>query len=189
MKYCGHCTHELSFEVPPDDDRPRHCCRKCGAVFYDNPKVIVGCLPRWENQVLLCRRAIEPRRGYWTLPAGFMELGETVEEGAARETFEEARANVSIVGLHSVVSLPYISQVYMIFLADLVDLNFAAGPESLEVRLFTEADVPHDEIAFRTVKFALERFYSSPPSATLVPHFGTFERRPDDSGASSRDQG
>ena len=152
MKFCSHCgASPLVFRVPEGDTLPRFVCAACGEIHYQNPKIVVGCLPEWEGRVLLCKRAIEPRHGLWTLPAGFLENGETVVAGAERETLEEARARVDIGELYTLISLPQINQVYMVFRARLKDLDFGPGPESLEVRLFDEtrnpvgaARVPHD---------------------------------------------
>lgn len=121
--------------------------------------MVVGCIPKWENKVLLCRRAIDPRRGLWTLPAGFMENAETLEQAAARETMEEANARVKIGNLYTVYNLPNINQVYFLFLAELLDLNFEPGIESLDVKLFKEEDVPWDEMAFRVISIPLERYF------------------------------
>lgn len=121
--------------------------------------MVVGCIPKWENKVLLCRRAIDPRRGLWTLPAGFMENAETLEQAAARETMEEANARVKIGNLYTVYNLPNINQVYFLFLAELLDLNFEPGIESLDVKLFKEEDVPWDEMAFRVISIPLKRYF------------------------------
>jgi ADP-ribose pyrophosphatase YjhB (NUDIX family) len=128
-------------------------------VHYQNPRVVTGCLVEWRDLILLCRRAIEPRRGLWTLPAGFMENGETLEEGASRETWEEARARVDILGPYSIISLPHVNQVYLIFRARLRDGRFGAGEESLETALFAEAEIPWDEIAFPTIERTLRRYF------------------------------
>ncbi|MGH8354455.1 MAG: NUDIX hydrolase, partial [Pseudomonas sp.] len=135
-------------------------CVQCQLIHYQNPRIVAGCLPVWGDQVLLCRRAIEPRRGYWTLPAGFMENGETMEQAAARETLEEACARVKDLSLYTLFDLPHISQVYLFFRAKLVDLDFAAGAESLEVQLFHERDIPWSELAFPTVGRTLECFFA-----------------------------
>src|SRR4029453_786276 len=123
----------------------------CGTIHYQNPKIVVGCLPEWSGQVLLCKRAIEPRQGLWTLPAGFLENGETLSAGALRETLEEANARVELEPLYTLISLPQINQVYMMFRAKLYDLHFGPGAESLEVRLFDEAEIPWESLAFRTI--------------------------------------
>ncbi len=158
MKYCSHCGEPLAFRVPDGDNLPRHLCDACGTIHYVNPKMVIGSLPEWEDKILLCRRAIEPRRGYWTLPAGFMELGESAEQAAIRETLEEANARVELTGLFTLLSVPHVDQVHMFFRARLLDLNFSAGTESLEVALFREQEIPWEEIAFRTVQTTLEHF-------------------------------
>jgi ADP-ribose pyrophosphatase YjhB (NUDIX family) len=145
--------------VPEGDNRERHCCISCGAIHYQNPKLVLGTLPVWGEQVLLCRRAIEPRHGFWTLPAGFMENGETTAEGASRETAEEAGAHIELGALYSVIDVPHVDQVHMFFHARLIDLSFDPGPESLEVRLFAESEIPWDQIAFRTVEQTLRWYF------------------------------
>lgn len=154
--------------VPVGDDRERYLCDACGTIHYENPKMIAGCIPVWRGQILLCRRAIEPRRGYWTLPAGFMELGETLEEAARRETYEEARADVRIQGIHALFSLPHISQVYAFFRAELLSPETAAGVESLETRLFSEGEIPWDRLSFETVHRSLQLFFED----RRAGHFG-----------------
>ncbi|RMF67556.1 MAG: NUDIX domain-containing protein [Calditrichaeota bacterium] len=176
MNFCSNCGHKISFGAVPDDDRPRYHCEHCGAIHYQNPRMIVGCLARWEDQVLLCKRAIEPRYGLWTLPAGFMENGETVEEGALRETLEEANAQVKIVRLFSVYSLPAFGQVYLTFLADLQSLDFKPGKESLEVKLFTRDAIPWDQLAFSAIKFSLQKYARNGAEEGVV-YLGTHERR------------
>ncbi len=165
MKFCSHCGGPLSERIPPGDNRLRHVCDQCQTVHYQNPRIVAGCLPVWERQVLLCRRAIQPRRGYWTLPAGFMENGETLEQAAARETLEEACARVRNLQLYTLFDLPHINQVYLFFRAELADLQFAAGEESLEVGLFDEAAIPWSELAFPTVGRTLECFFADRASA------------------------
>lgn len=160
MKYCSLCGAPVELRLPPDDNRTRHVCVSCGEIHYQNPKLIVGAIPVWQDKVLLCRRAIEPRHGLWTLPAGFMENGETTAEGAARETLEEANAQVSIGELYSLYNLPYINQVHLLFRASLLNLDFSPGAESLEVRLFAEQDIPWDTLAFRPVHFSLQHYFS-----------------------------
>ena len=158
MKFCSACGASVDYKVPEDDSRERAVCSNCGAIHYQNPKVVTGTLPIWGDQVLLCKRAIEPRRGYWTLPAGYMENGETAETGGARETMEEANASVENPSLYTVFSLPHISQVYMFFKADLVGPTYSSGSESLEVALFSEHEIPWDELAFPTVRELLREF-------------------------------
>ncbi len=158
MNYCSACGSEVIVKVPGGDHLPRHVCPSCGAVHYQNPKIVVGCVPQEGDRILLCKRAIEPRYGYWTLPAGFMENGETLVEGAARETREEALAEVDIEDLFAVVNVVHAQQVHMLFRARLVG-GFGAGDESLEVQLFSEDRVPWDDIAFGSVRYALEKFF------------------------------
>jgi ADP-ribose pyrophosphatase YjhB (NUDIX family) len=146
--------------VPDGDNRTRHICVECGAIHYQNPKMVTGCIPEWEESILLCRRAIEPRYGLWTLPAGFMENGETTQQAAARETLEEANARVEVGELYSLFNLPHIDQVYLLFRSRLVDLDFGPGEESLEVALFREHEVPWDQIAFPVIRETLELYFS-----------------------------
>lgn len=160
MRYCPECGAPVEVRQPPDDHRERHICTACGAVHYHNPKLIVGAIPEWKDgRILLCRRAIEPRHGLWTLPAGFMELGETTLEGAARETLEEANARVEIGELYALYNIPHIDQVQLLFRARLLDLDFSPGVESLDVRLFSEQDIPWTELAFRPVRFSLQHYF------------------------------
>lgn len=159
MNFCSQCGAKVELRVPEGDDRERFTCTDCELIHYVNPRIIVGCLPSYGDSVLLCKRAIEPRYGSWTLPAGFMENGETTAQGAARETWEEARAKVSDLQLYRVFDVPYISQVYMFYRCDLVDGGYGVGPESLETDLYTEADIPWDEIAFPVVRETLKSFF------------------------------
>jgi ADP-ribose pyrophosphatase YjhB (NUDIX family) len=179
MKFCSHCGAPVSHRIPDGDNRHRYICDVCGTIHYQNPRMVVGCLPVWENKVLLCRRAIEPRYGLWTLPAGFMENGETTAEGAMRETLEEAGARVELQGLYTLINIPDIDQVYLLFRARLLDLDFAAGEESLEVALFEEADIPWDQMAFRTVKKTLRHYFEDRPSGMFPLHFSDLDRRQD----------
>jgi ADP-ribose pyrophosphatase YjhB (NUDIX family) len=158
INYCTQCGESVSLKTPADDDRARHICDACGYIHYQNPKVVNGAIVEWENRILLCKRAIEPRYGYWTLPAGFMENGETTYQGAIRETWEEARANIEIEGLYLTANLPHINQIYMLFKAKLKNVDFGPGPESLEVTLFDEEDIPWNELAFPVIKTGLELY-------------------------------
>jgi ADP-ribose pyrophosphatase YjhB (NUDIX family) len=160
INFCCTCAAPVSVRIPPGDSMPRHVCDACGAIHYRNPRLVVGALPVWENRILLCRRAIEPRRGCWTLPAGFMENRESVAEAAARETREEACARIELDAMYTMISVPHIDQVHVIYRARLLDLDFAPGEESLEVALFDEADIPWAEIAFRTVAMTLRYYFS-----------------------------
>lgn len=177
MKYCSHCGAPVTHRIPSGDNRPRYICDACGAIHYQNPRMVVGCLPEWEDKVLLCRRAIEPRHGFWTLPAGFMENGETTAEGALRETLEEAGARCEISGLYSLFNVPDIDQVYLLFRARLLDLDFAPGEESLDVALFSESDIPWNEIAFRTVHRTLKHYFEDRKTGHFPLHFGDLPRR------------
>lgn len=159
MKYCSACGSPVTLEIPAGDNRERHCCKPCGAIHYENPKLVLGTVTVWEDKVLLCKRAIEPRYGYWTLPAGFMENGESTEEGAARETSEEAGARIDLGALYSIIDVPHVHQVHLFFHARLLDLQFEPGTESLEARLFSEAEIPWQSIAFRTVEQTLRWYF------------------------------
>lgn len=175
MNYCSHCGARVELRVPEGDTLPRHVCTSCGTIHYENPKMVVGCIPEWENRILLCRRAIEPRRGLWTVPAGFMENAETTAEGAQRETLEEANARVEILGLYALFNIPHINQVYMLFRARLLDLDFSAGAESLETRLFDEDEIPWNEIAFITVRRTLRHYFDDRRRGEFEFHIGTIE--------------
>ena len=160
MKFCPSCGSEVANRVPPGDSLPRHVCDACGHIHYQNPKLVLGAIAEWEGRVLLCRRAIEPRYGYWTLPAGFMENDETTADAAARETLEEAGARIEMLAPFSMISVPYVNQVHVFYRARLLDLEFKPGVESLEVQLFEEAKVPWKDIAFRTVGLTLKHWFA-----------------------------
>jgi ADP-ribose pyrophosphatase YjhB (NUDIX family) len=159
IKHCRACGSAVRYEVPADDNRERATCTACGTIHYENPLNVVGTVPVWGEQVLLCRRNIEPRYGLWTLPAGFMELGETTAQGAVRETIEEAGARIELQELFTVLNVVRVGQVHFFYRARLQDPHFDPGPETIEARLFDEAEIPWEEIAFRTVKDTLERFF------------------------------
>lgn len=178
MKYCSSCGGDLELRVPSGDNRVRYACPSCGMVHYENPKLVVGCLAEEGEGILLCRRGIEPRYGRWTLPAGFMENGETVEEAAMRETSEEANARVEIISLFSLVSLPHISQVYLLFRGRLMDGEFGAGHETLEARLFLERDIPWGELAFASIRRTLELYYEDRRRGQFGMHTGTIRPEP-----------
>lgn len=172
IKFCTLCgSAKIEKRIPPGDDRERAICASCGHIHYINPKIVVGSIPVWGEQILLCKRAIEPRYGKWTLPAGFMEEGETLAEGAARETLEEAGARITIEQLYASYSLPGISQVYVLFLAKLDDVNYSAGIESLEVALFFEHEIPWDELAFVAIREALKQYFADRQKGIFAPHF------------------
>ena len=160
MKFCANCGAKVVQRVPPGDSLPRWLCDECGEIHYQNPKLVVGTIPEHEGRILLCRRAIEPRYGYWTLPAGFMENGETAAAAAARETLEEAGARIALGEPFSLISVPYVNQVHLFYRARLLDLDFKAGEESLEVALYDEAAIPWKEIAFRTVAATLRHWFA-----------------------------
>jgi ADP-ribose pyrophosphatase YjhB (NUDIX family) len=164
MNFCSECAHPVALAVPEGDNRPRYVCAQCDAIHYQNPKLVIGSLPVWESdgelKVLLCKRAIEPRHGYWTLPAGFMENNETTAEAAIRETEEEAGANIELGPLFTLLNIAHVHQVHLFYMARLRDLNFTAGIESLDVRLFSEAEIPWADLAFPTIRKTLELFFA-----------------------------
>ena len=172
IKHCRACGGVAVYAVPLDDNRERATCTVCGLVHYENPLNVVGTVPVWGDQVLLCRRNIEPRYGLWTLPAGFMELGETTTEGAARETDEEAGAHFEMQGLFSVLSVVRVGQVHLYFRARLLDTHFAPGPETIEARLFREDEIPWDELAFRTVRETLKFYFADRRLGRFEVHTG-----------------
>ena len=176
MNYCSHCGEKVTLAIPPEDDRPRYICTSCDTIHYQNPKVIAGCIPEWNGQILLCKRAIEPRYGYWTLPAGFMELGETTPEAAIRETLEEANARVEIQALYAVINLPHVDQVYIMFRSRLLDLDFFPGYESDVVELYREEDIPWDNIAFTTIRQTLKFFFDDQRREQFRLHTGDIAR-------------
>ncbi|MFO8140301.1 MAG: NUDIX hydrolase [Marinobacter sp.] len=170
MKYCSTCGELVEQRIPQGDNRHRYVCASCETIHYQNPRIIAGTVPVWEGKILLCRRAIEPRYGYWTLPAGFMENAETTIEAAARETREEALAEINIEGLYSVIDVPHINQVHIFYRATLKDGQFGAGEESLESKLFTPEEIPWDEISFPTVRKTLELFLAEMDSGNYGVH-------------------
>ena len=177
MKFCSDCgSDDMLWRVPDGDNRPRHICAVCETIFYENPKIVAGAVPVFGEEILLCKRAIEPRYGMWTLPAGFMENGETTAEAAARETLEEACAEVDELSLYAVFNLPQINQVYMMFRARLPQAHFAPGDESLECRLCTEADIPWSEIAFPTITHTLKYFFADRIAGNFPLHIGDIVR-------------
>jgi ADP-ribose pyrophosphatase YjhB (NUDIX family) len=164
--------------VPPGDHLPRYVCAHCGTIHYQNPRIIAGCVPDHEGRILLCRRAIEPRLGYWTFPAGFMENRETVQQAAARESLEEAQAHVEIGSLLAVVHVLEAHQVHMFFRAILPQARFGISAESLEVGLFAENAIPWGDIAFPSIEFALRHYLADRAAGREDYHFTTAERRP-----------
>ncbi|NMG34772.1 NUDIX domain-containing protein [Azoarcus sp. TTM-91] len=172
MKFCSTCGATVEFRIPPGDSLPRHVCGSCGDIHYQNPKIVVGALPEWEDRILLCRRAIEPRLGKWTLPAGFMENAESTAQGAVRETLEEACARIEVGDIYTLIDVPHINQVHIIYRARLLDLDFRPGEESLEVALFQEADIPWNEIAFRTIAMTMRHYFDDRRSGRWSFHTG-----------------
>jgi len=170
VNFCSACGASTSFQIPAGDSLPRHVCTQCDTIHYRNPRLIVGSLPEWEDRILLCRRAIEPMYGKWTLPAGFMENGETVADAARRETAEEACARIALGNMFSLISVPHIDQVHVIYRARLLDHDFAAGAETLELRLFSEDEIPWDEIAFRTIKITLRHYFADRRAGQFLFH-------------------
>ncbi len=169
IKHCRECGAAVTYRLPDDGDtRPRAICPVCNTIHYENPLMVVGTVPVMGERVLLCKRNIEPRWGKWTLPAGFMELGETAEQGAARETDEEAGALIEMGPLFSLLSVPQVGQVHIFYRATVLSDKFDPGHETLEARLFAEDEIPWDEIAFRTVKRTLECFFAD----RRAGHFG-----------------
>lgn len=160
MKFCNVCGGSINSLIPKGDNRERYVCsdEACGEIHYQNPRIITGCLPIYKEQILLCRRAIEPRLGLWTLPAGFLENQETTQQGAERESLEEANANLDIKELYTIFDIPHINQVYFFYRAELLDTDFSPGIESLDVKLFKKEDIPWDELAFPAIKKTLEYY-------------------------------
>ncbi len=156
--------------IPEGEDRLRHVCTQCGFIHYQNPKMVVGCIPVWKDKILLVKRSIEPRYGKWTLPAGYLENGESAADGASRETLEEANARVSDLKPFGMFNMPQINQIYFMFLSDLVDTDFGAGHESLEVRLYKEEEIPWDEIAFKVIKRTMELFFEDRSTGEFTFH-------------------
>lgn len=176
MNYCNKCGDAVAHIIPEGDNRHRYVCISCEHIHYQNPRVIAGSLPIFDDKVLLCKRAIEPRSGYWTLPAGFLENGESTAQGAARETIEEANAVVTIENLYTVFSLPHISQVYMFFKATLPKPEFSAGEESLDVRLFSEDEIPWDELSFPVINETLKHYFADRKGGDFPTRYQEIER-------------
>lgn len=167
MNYCPKCGSTVTLKTPLDDTRERHVCSGCATIHYENPRNVVGTIPVWQDKVLLCKRAIQPRLGYWTLPAGFLEVGESTEDGAKRETLEEAGASVEIGPLFSLLNVTHVEQVHLFYLAKLMEPKYQAGVESLEVELFAEKDIPWNDLAFPTVRKTLEWYFQDKNSGRL----------------------
>jgi ADP-ribose/FAD diphosphatase len=179
MAFCSRCGQATERRVPANEDRERDVCCACGVIHYQNPRMVVGCIVEHDGRVLMCRRAIEPRRGLWTLPAGFLELGESAIEGAVRETFEEARARVRVVAPYAHFDVPHIGQAYILYRAELSEPGFGPGPESLDVELFALDQVPWTEIAFPVVRLSLELLQEDLAARCYRTHQGRLIREPD----------
>jgi ADP-ribose pyrophosphatase YjhB (NUDIX family) len=177
MKFCSSCGQSVTLRTPTGDHLPRYVCDACGVVHYQNPKLVVGCVPEYEGRILICKRAIEPRYGFWTVPAGFMENGETTQDGAKRETLEEALAEVEIGSLLAVVHVLHADQVHVMFRARMHEPHFGATAESLEVRLCDESEIPWQDIAFRSVYFALRHYFDDRRRGVEGHHFTALDYR------------
>lgn len=177
QQYCSQCGHELQREIPPDDNRIRDLCPNCGAVHYQNPRNVVGIVPVYQQQLLLCRRAIEPRYGKWTLPAGFMELGETTAQGAARENQEESGAQIKLGQLFTVIDVPSVNQVHLYYLAEVSSPKLAPGPETLEAGFFSFDTIPWNDLAFRTVSTTIEHYLADLAKGVFTTHYYAIDIR------------
>lgn len=175
MKFCSNCGARVTHKVPTGDSLPRYVCDACNTIHYQNPRMVVGCIVEWDDRILLCRRGIEPRYGLWTVPAGYLENGETMHQGAVRETLEEAIARVDVGPLFAIYNIPHINQVYILFRARLLEPEFRAGAETLDVKLFAESDIPWDRLAFATVRNTLTHYYADRRAGEFKFHMGTIE--------------
>ncbi len=177
MNFCSNCGSRVVLKVPQDDFLPRFVCENCGTIHYQNPKVVVGCVPIYEDRILICKRGIEPRHGFWTIPAGFMENGETLEQGAAREAREEALIDVEIGSLLALANVPHAEQVHVFFRARMRTAHFGVTHESLEVKLVTEDEIPWDDVAFPSTEFALRNYLADRRAGVEKHHIGAMPRR------------
>jgi ADP-ribose pyrophosphatase YjhB (NUDIX family) len=175
MNFCANCGQRVTLTIPDGDNRPRSVCPACQSIFYVNPKIVTGTVCTWGDRILLCRRAIEPRHGYWTLPAGFMEVGETAEEGAIRETLEEAGARVTIDGLYTMLDVVHVEQVHLFYRGRMTGPELDPGTESLEARLFLEEEIPWKDLAFRTVAKTLTGFVEDRRAGSFALHTGRID--------------
>ncbi|NNM60967.1 MAG: NUDIX hydrolase [Steroidobacteraceae bacterium] len=176
MKFCSNCGAAVISKIPDGDHLPRFVCERCGVIHYKNPLLVLGCVPEWQGKILLCRRAIEPRLGFWTVPAGFMEIGETMQQAARRECFEEAEAEVEIGSLLAVVNVTHAGQVHVMFRARMLHPGFAAGPESLQVGLYEEDAIPWQDLAFPSGEFTLRRYFADRAAGREDHHFTELDR-------------
>ena len=178
MKYCSSCGSEVELKVPENDNLPRYCCLKCEEIHYQNPKIVTGTIPIKGERILLCKRAINPRYGLWTLPAGFLENRETLSQGAFRETFEETNTEVKMGKLYAIFNIPQISQIYTLFFAEVLKKDFGETSESLEVKLFKEKEIPWEELAFPFVPIILKHYLEDRKDNQFDLKIETIERPP-----------
>jgi ADP-ribose pyrophosphatase YjhB (NUDIX family) len=171
MNFCSNCGAPVESKIPAGDHLPRFVCTGCHMVHYKNPLLVLGCVPEWENKILLCKRAIEPRLGFWTVPAGFMENGETMEAAAARECYEEALAKVEIRSLLAVVNVTRANQVHVMFRAQMLKPEFGPGTESLEVGLYDESEIPWSDLAFESGVYTLRKYFEDRAAGREDYHF------------------
>lgn len=186
IKFCQWCGGPTKHEIPDGEEKLRAICTHCGKIAYQNPKMVVGCLIEHEGKVLLCKRNIQPSHGLWTLPAGYLEVGESAAQGAMRETWEEAGATVEVISPFAQLDIPLIGQTYVIFLAKLKNLHFAPGPESLECRLFALDEIPFDSLAFSSIYVTLNLYLEDLKKGKLKFHYGTINKRPGSSPSDIR---
>lgn len=179
MNFCSECGARVELKIPEADNRHRHICIQCKTIHYRNPKIVAGCIPEWNDKILLCKRAIEPRYGLWTLPAGYMEIGESTVEAAVRETLEEANARVQVLDLYMVINLPHVDQVYMMYRSRMLDQEFSSGEESLEVGLYAENEIPWEQLAFPTIRETLKHYYRDRDRGNFVIRTGEIKRAGD----------
>ena len=176
MKYCSSCGSKVELKIPQDDHLPRYCCTNCDAIHYQNPKIVTGTVPIMKDRILLCKRAIHPRNGLWTLPAGFLENEETIGQGAFRETQEETNTEVKMGNLYAIFNIPQISQIYMLFFAEVLREDFGETSESLEVKLFKEEEIPWKELAFPFVPLVLKHYFEDRKNNKFDLKVETIER-------------
>ncbi len=181
MNFCSACGEKVHLVIPEGDNRHRYVCKSCQTIHYENPKIVTGCIAQWQDKILLCKRAIEPRYGLWTLPAGFMENQETNMQGAARETAEEANADVENMQLFCVFSIAHINQVYTMYRGDLVAGKASAGMESLDVALLAESEIPWQDIAFQVVNECLKLYFKDVKRGSFKVHYGDIIKHEDNS--------
>jgi ADP-ribose pyrophosphatase YjhB (NUDIX family) len=177
MNFCPSCGQRVVVRIPEGDHLPRHVCDACKTIHYQNPRIIAGCVIETEGKILMCKRAIEPRLGFWTIPAGFMENGESVQNAAAREAVEEALAHVRIGSLLAIVNVLHANQVHITFRASLAVPTYGVGPESLETALYDESEIPWPQIAFLSVEFALQRYLEDRRLGVERTHFSDIDLR------------